>query len=109
MNTIQVVLLGGWVCKDPHPKELPVQPKPAHFDERSKYFEALIKYHVLMKDYVEIDATLKKYSIETLKCESGMVVRAKVLNFRPYRGQTRSAVIVGENKVQIVPTVKVKH
>ena len=105
-ETIQVVLLGGWACKDPHTMPLPVVPKESHFDKRDKYFEALVQYHVDMKAWVEIEATLKKYAIETLKCDSGMIVRAKALNFRPYRGQLRTAVIIGDNKVQIVPAAK---
>ena len=100
MNTslpILVELLGGKGARAQHPLPRPVLAPTGSLLDRAVYHEALGTYY-------RVDATLARYRIESMACESGSVVRAQYLNFRPYAGQTRHALLLSEGVVQLIPT-----
>jgi len=69
------------IAKDLHPKgNIPIKPFKSDFKE-DKYSIALLKYEGELKEWEEVDKTLKRYTISKLRCVSGIYVNADILNW----------------------------
>lgn len=70
------------IAKDPHPLGArPVKPSRNDFKNDEQFQKALTKYVDDDANWMKIDSTLNQYTISSIKCESAIMVSAKVLHF----------------------------
>jgi len=95
MNTFLITLdtING-VAKDPHPLPYPQKPQPTSKD----YPEQLIQWQTKLKEWEDIDSTLKRYQIESIVCDSGIKINSKYISF--YAGETRNAVLLENGNIE---------
>lgn len=82
MEPFNVVIIdAGGTAKDPHPLgECPFKDKDNDFLDKKNIYPGL-SYEEAVAKWKEIDATLKTYLIESLRCDSGIIVSNKVLHW----------------------------
>ncbi len=102
METINVVTTnttGG--AKDVHPLgAIPVKPLEIAFKDPEKYQTALVGYEFVLQKWNDINASLKVYQIESMVCDSKLVVSNKVLHW--HTGKSYKAIQLENGLIQIV-------
>lgn len=88
------------IVKDIHPKgNEPIKPFKSDFKKEEQYTAAFLKYETDLKEWQEIDSTLKRYTISKLRCVSGLYVNANVLNW--HLNSKENGVLQGDGTVII--------
>ena len=54
----------------------------------------------LLNKWIDIEGTLKTYQIESIKCDSGIIVSNKVLHW--HIGKNYKANIINDNLIQVI-------
>lgn len=102
METINVIIIDTTgVAKDIHPfGVVPVKPIESAFKDTDKYFKALTTYNASLNQWCEIDASLKIYHIESMICDSKLVVSNNCLRW--HTGKSYKAILLENGLIQII-------
>lgn len=103
-DAFDVVLAGGQLARMPSMLRYPMPPAAPKDKKDPLYLFDLQTYQNKWAQFQRDSQSFIYFSIDTLVCESGSVVNAKVLNFNPYISETRKAVMVSPGVIQIVPS-----
>lgn len=89
------------IAKDLNPLPLPIMKVPSKDDD---YAKCKAEFETLMAAYKVADSLLKRYTIKSMKCVSGLIVSGHVLWF--HENTKYKAVLLDDNNIMIDYTIK---